>query len=205
MLLDEENEIWGPNLEMFKWTLGNPNVSDRVDNLYFTFLFVLRAVTKAGEFLKGDHYSTGDSNADEETRTLVARLVDMPELRSACPIPFDEGRLWKGDEGPELKQQLQISFHNITRIMDCVGCEKCKLWGKLQMLGLATALKVLFHDADCTTENVGDRLSHQPFILERNEVIALINLLERLSEGIETYRTLSIQLEERDRQQASSR
>lgn len=28
--------------------------------------------------------------------------------------------------------------------MDCVGCEKCRLWGKLQVLGMGTALKILF-------------------------------------------------------------
>ncbi|KAM3338624.1 hypothetical protein P3S68_030710 [Capsicum galapagoense] len=28
--------------------------------------------------------------------------------------------------------------------MECVGCEKCRLWGKLQVLGLGTALKILF-------------------------------------------------------------
>jgi len=50
-------------------------------------------------------------------------------------MPFDEGRLWKGDHAAELKRQLQETFQNITRVMDCVGCEKCKLWGKLQTLG----------------------------------------------------------------------
>ncbi len=50
-------------------------------------------------------------------------------------MPFDEGRLWKGENAAELKEQLQKTFQNITRIMDCVGCEKCKLWGKLQTLG----------------------------------------------------------------------
>ncbi len=38
----------------------------------------------------------------------------------------------------------QTAFHNITRLMDCVGCEKCKMHGKLNVLGIATALKVLF-------------------------------------------------------------
>lgn len=28
--------------------------------------------------------------------------------------------------------------------MDCVGCNKCQLWGKVQTTGLATALKILF-------------------------------------------------------------
>lgn len=28
--------------------------------------------------------------------------------------------------------------------MDCIGCDKCRLWGKVQTTGVATALKVLF-------------------------------------------------------------
>ena len=44
---------------------------------------------------------------------------------------------------------VQTAFHNITRIMDCVGCEKCKMWGKLQLLGIATSLKILFSAEDC--------------------------------------------------------
>lgn len=31
-----------------------------------------------------------------------------------------------------------------SAVMDCVGCEKCRLWGKLQVSGLGTALKILF-------------------------------------------------------------
>ena len=59
-------------------------------------------------------------------------------MRSACPVPFDEGRLWKGEDALALKRQLQVDFQNITAAMDCVGCDKCKLWGKLQLLGEAT-------------------------------------------------------------------
>jgi len=43
--------------------------------------------------------------------------------------------LWKGANAVELKRDLQKHFQNITLVMDCVGCEKCKLWGKLQILG----------------------------------------------------------------------
>lgn len=28
--------------------------------------------------------------------------------------------------------------------MDCVDCDKCRLWGKLQTHGIGTALKILF-------------------------------------------------------------
>lgn len=64
-------------------------------------------------------------------------------ISEACHMPFDEGRLWKGDGAAELKQQLQATFQNITRVMDCVGCEKCKLWGKLQTLGKLGAAHTL--------------------------------------------------------------
>jgi hypothetical protein len=62
--------------------------------------------------------------------------------------------------------------------MDCVGCEKCRLWGKLQILGLGTALKILF-----SVE--GQDSSAHKLDLQRNEVIALVNLLSRLSESLE--------------------
>jgi hypothetical protein len=51
-----------------------------------------------------------------------------------------------------------MHFRNISRIMDCVGCEKCKIHGKIQILGLGTALKILLEDRTCET-------------LQRNEII----------------------------------
>ena len=61
--------------------------------------------------------------------------VQNDALKAACPVPFDEGRLWKSDDSALLRAQLQQHFQNMTKAMDCVGCEKCKLWGKLQLLG----------------------------------------------------------------------
>lgn len=39
---------------------------------------------------------------------------------------------------------MALLLVSCSAIMDCVGCEKCRLWGKLQVLGLGTALKILF-------------------------------------------------------------
>jgi len=38
--------------------------------------------------------------------------------------------------------------------MDCVGCDKCRLWGKVQTTGVATALKVLFELDETALEYV---------------------------------------------------
>ncbi|KAJ7947332.1 endoplasmic reticulum oxidoreductin-1-like [Quillaja saponaria] len=174
-LLDEAKNMWGPNLTlMHDRVLRYP---DRVSNLYFTFLFVLRAVTKATDYLEQAEYDTGNPNEDLKTQSLMRQLLYNPKLQSACPLPFDEAKLWKGQSGPELKQKIQKEFRNISASMDCVGCEKCRLWGKLQVLGLGTALKILFSVDG--KENLGN-----PLQLQRNEVIALMNLLNRLSESV---------------------
>ncbi|XP_010275885.1 PREDICTED: endoplasmic reticulum oxidoreductin-1-like [Nelumbo nucifera] len=172
-LLDEATNQWGQNLEMmYDRVLRYP---ERVRNLYFTFLFVLRAVTKAADYLEQAEYDTGNPEEDLKTRSLLKQLLYNPKLQAACPLPFDEAKLWQDQSGSELKQQIQKQFRNISALMDCIGCEKCRLWGKLQVLGVGTALKILF--------SVDDKLN-QPLQLQRNEVIALVNLLNRLSESV---------------------
>ena len=192
-LIDPEKGIWGPNLNMFKWRMGNPNARPYVENLYFTYLFVLRAAVKAGPILSQTHYDTGSPQEDARTAVLMKQLVDSQALKHTCPIPFDEGRLWKDEGADALREELQVAFRNITRIMDCVGCEKCKMWAKLQLLGIATSLKILFSSEDCSGGS-GSGNGMPPLMLERNEVIALFNLLERLAASIELVRTLSLEL-----------
>lgn len=56
--------------------------------------------------------------------------------------------------------------------------------------GIATSLKVLFSAEDCS----GDQTAEPQLKLERNEVIAMLNLLERLAASIEVVREMSLQL-----------
>ncbi|GLI59262.1 hypothetical protein VaNZ11_001109 [Volvox africanus] len=201
-LINEERGLWGHNLTDFRKRLGTPELRDRVENLYFAYLFVLRAVMKAGPLLARYEYMTGLADEDATAAALMQQLIDLPELRSSCPMPFDEGRLWKGGDGLALREELRSAFVNITRIMDCVGCEKCKLWGKLQTLGVATALKVLFSSSDCSGA-LPTAPSLSTLVLERNEVIALVNLLERFSASIEYYRQLSAELQAQEGAEAA--
>ncbi|CAN1302376.1 Endoplasmic reticulum oxidoreductin-1 [Linum perenne] len=143
-LLDEDTNSWGENLTlMYDRVLRYP---ERVRNLYFTYLFVLRSVMKTASYLEQAEYDTGNPTEDLKTHSLIKQLLYNTKLEAACPLPFDEAKLWKGQRGPELKQKIQEQFRNISALMDCVGCEKCRLWGKLQVLGLGTALKILFSD-----------------------------------------------------------
>ncbi|KAJ0801504.1 putative endoplasmic reticulum oxidoreductin 1, ERO1-like superfamily [Helianthus annuus] len=178
-LLDEKTSERGANLQlMYDRVLNHP---ERVQNLYFTFLFVLGAITKAGPCLEEAQYDSGNRTKDLKVHSLIRKLLHNPKLQAVCPLSFDEAKLWQGQSGPEVKQQIQNQIRNISVLMGCVGCDTCRLWGKLQVLGLGTALKILFSVDD-------QKQPHQPMQLQlqRNEVIALMNLFNRLSESIKS-------------------
>ena len=64
---------WGPNINLFIRAVGaHP---DRLNNLYFTFLFLLRAVMKAGDYLSEYQYLTGNIEDDAQVTELIQRLV----------------------------------------------------------------------------------------------------------------------------------
>lgn len=164
----------------------------RLHNLYFAYLFVLRAVTKARRDLLDFDFDTGDPSDDARTRALVAALVDDSE---SCAVrrAFDDSLLFKPPDDPamtdleralaresveELRAEFLSKFHNISRIMDCVTCERCRLWGKLQILGLGTALKIFLMDGD--QAGIG--------ALQRNEVVALVNTLAQLAKSVDSVR-----------------
>lgn len=76
-LLDEKGlgVTWGKNLTDFQHRLGTTDVRERVQNLYFAYLFVLRAVVKAGPLLQRLDYFTGLEKEDARTQELIDRLV----------------------------------------------------------------------------------------------------------------------------------
>jgi hypothetical protein len=67
----------------------------------------------------------------------------------------------------ELREEFRSHFMNISRIMDCVGCDKCRLWGKLQTHGMGTALKILFADLPNSHYKASNGYQHVPFQLTR--------------------------------------
>ncbi|KAK7116874.1 hypothetical protein R3I94_023293, partial [Phoxinus phoxinus] len=88
-------------------------------------------------------------------------------------------------------EEFRLHFKNISRIMDCVGCSKCRLWGKLQTQGLGTALRILFSEKEI--KNLPENSPSIGFQLTRQEIVALINGFARLSTSIKelhNFRTL---------------
>lgn len=75
---------------------------------------------KAADYLEQAEYNTGNNTEDLKTQSLIKQLVSNPKLQVACPLPFDEAKLWQGQSGPELKYQIQKQFRNIRFLTDSV-------------------------------------------------------------------------------------
>ena len=186
---DKDKDRWCPNTALFVEKVGmHP---ERIHNLYFAYLFLLRAINKAGPELLAYDYDTGNPEDDERVRSAIKVLVRASSNATTaeqCHRAFDETGMFQprglaSDAAAEqaelhkLRQEFLVKFHNISRIMDCVGCEKCRLWGKVQVLGLGTAIKVVLGRPE-------DRTADGTLSFQRNEVIALINTVHQLAKSV---------------------
>lgn len=167
-----ECKEWGMNSSVARERVLDHK--DRLENLYAVFAILLRAVQKAGLAVttavpKQD--SLFSASLTEWTHTL---LPQVSTLAQSCPLTFDETSLFLGgeDAGPK-RIELQKRFKYLLQIMECVGCDRCRLWGTLQTIGIGTALKVLL-----------DESSSQAVSLSRQEAVALVHTLERFSSAL---------------------
>ena len=169
--LNQSTGTWGPNLQCYQDRLATH--PERISNLYFNYAILLRAVTKLRTYLKNYTFCSGDSVQDSSTRAAVLALTDAAGKQ---PRIFDENSMFQDPNDTQLKEDFRNRFRNVSALMDCVGCDKCRLWGKLQTVGYGTALKVLFeYDEMKNGENPP---------LRRTELVALVNTLDRVSNSL---------------------
>jgi hypothetical protein len=178
-------------VELFR---DNP---ERLKNLHFAYVVLLRALFKASPYIKELNLDIGAED-DFKVKKLVNLLIETNILKSCNHIfsAFDETLLFREDnmaafpkdltiEGRliSLKQQFKGVFRNITKLLDCVTCQKCKLHAKLGLLGIGTALKILL----CPNEK---QLELTCTSLAREEIVALFNTIGRWSEAIQTLQKM---------------
>lgn len=183
--LDSETGTFYPDLKTFMDRVGR--FSDRLLNIYFNYALVSQAVVRLSEILPLTEF-VQNGGADSESKFLSSdeiveqqqytELLDNIVPNLAANTLFDSSSLFNPENvAPELKNEFRARFKNVSAIMDCVGCDRCRMWGKLQTIGYGTALKILFESDD---EN---RLHLLKF--RRIELVGLFNTLDRLLKLIE--------------------
>ncbi|KAJ3342128.1 hypothetical protein HDU93_003344 [Gonapodya sp. JEL0774] len=144
-----------------------------IQNIYLDYVILVRAISKIAPYLEKYRFCADDGE-HEEVGKLVKEVVAKA---SECPSSFDEKGLF-ADGDKQLIRDIKDRFRNVSKIMDCVSCEKCRMWGKLQMTGLGTALKLLFSYGDNPAE----------YRFTRTEIVALFNTFHRYSSSIESIK-----------------
>ncbi|KAI2786059.1 Endoplasmic reticulum oxidoreductin-1 [Penicillium oxalicum] len=180
--LNQTTGEWHPNMQCYKDRLHQH--PERISNMYFNYALVSRAVAKLRKHLQNYTFCTSEPEQDFDTKQRVNQLT---EILSRPPQIFDERLMFQDPMAQGLKEDFRNRFRNVSRLMDCVGCDKCRLWGKLQVNGYGTALKVLFeYDETKNGENPP---------LRRTELVALVNTLGRISHSIAAARSFHEALE----------
>lgn len=171
--LDTKTGEWAPNLECFITRIAEH--PERLQNVYFDYVLLLRALSRLSTSKDNFSLRRGDSISDPVAAAQLDQLIN--DARN-CPTTFDEAQMFNGQnrESLELKTEFRQHFRNISTIMDCVGCDKCRLWGKLQVNGIGTALKLLFNRND---ESAGGEVR-----LQKSELVALVNAAHRIAESL---------------------
>ena len=125
---------WESNFEMFHDRVGK--FPERIQNMYLTYILLLRAVTKMKNKMKDVQLGVQEEDDARAKSFLNAFFNSLPKP----PKNFDS-KLFaiSSDQADHLK----ATFRNMAKLMDCVSCERCRLWGKIQIYGVGTALKIL--------------------------------------------------------------
>lgn len=175
---------WFHNTTCYRQRLHN--YPDRLSNLYFNYALVTRALSKLRRHLEHYTFCSGDPQEDTLTNEKVLQLTSTI---ASSPPTFDESLLFQTDLS--LKDDFKLRFRNVSRLMDCVGCDKCRLWGKVQTAGYGAALKILFEFDE--TKN-----GENPH-LRRTELVALVNTLGRIGHSLEALQWFRTAIAEEDR------
>lgn len=169
-----ENEIWrDPQKEFVRRLSPSGETPLAVENLYFYFMLLLTAASKAKRRLLSD-CASGKIDADTATElkaVLSSPLLDEPSVSVAFDKLHDHALNTSSD-----LWEARMRTRELVRIMNCVQCNKCRLHGKIATLGLSTALQIL-------VGRTGD--GEDPDRVHRVELAALMTSLHKASRAVD--------------------
>lgn len=154
------------------------NYPDRVNNLFSLYSMLVRAFDKSENLLRNFEIQSGNDKSDSQAKITLDQIYQSDAFKKLANTFTDDYDL-KKISNFDRKDELVLKFRNISLLIDCVSCEKCKLHGKLQMFGLATMLKILLDKNYANSQGKNVHLE-----LVRNEVVAFVNLFGKVAKSV---------------------
>ena len=164
---------WKSNDEKLgKVIVENPNW---VRDMQFAFVVMARSLFKIKNFLYDYSFSTGNATEDTLTRSLVRHLLDSSVLSSCESVVmsgFDESVLFSSQQA-SAATEFKKSFRQLSKLVNCVGCKRCKLHASVSLHGIGAGLKILLSPSSLVTAS-----------LSRDDIVALVNTVHKLSDSL---------------------
>jgi hypothetical protein len=178
-----EDEIWrDPKKEFARRMSHEGETPLAIENLYFCFMLLLSAASRSRDRLLEDCKSgkvSKDAVADLKA-VLATPLMNDKSVGVASQKVHDHAI--KDSDSVSALWEARMRCRELLRIMNCVQCNKCRLHGKISILGLTTALQILVG----RTGEGGD-----PNRVHRVELAALMTTLHKCSRAIQLCQEMS--------------
>ncbi|WBW73012.1 ER oxidoreductin Ero1a [Schizosaccharomyces osmophilus] len=172
---DTNRNRWTRNLECWLAKVGN--YPERIENIFFNYALLHQAFVRiADQLVEMENNSTSSFCPDNlaiDARTKLA-FDNLAFIAQQDRKVIMSSKFFADEESQKFKETFRKHFHDVSRIMDCVGCDKCRLWGKLQITGYGTALKLLFEPETQLND------------LRPSEIVALVNTFDRIAHSVQS-------------------
>jgi len=177
-----EDEQWRDPVAEFDRRLGPKGETPlALENMYFCYMLLLTAASKARERLLKDCDS---GKIDEDAANALRPILEHPLLDNpfvgAAYAKFHDHAVKDSDSVGAL-WEARMRSRELLRIMNCVQCNKCRLHGKISTMGLSTALQILVG----STGEGGDVTT-----VSRVELAALMETVDKFSRAIQTCKKM---------------
>ena len=127
----ETNQIFMNHTKYFE---GLGKYPERVKNLHLLYALTVRAVNRISEQLVYKDYTTGVCSQNDALTVLHVSTLLRQTLEMKCVGSFNESAFFATSD--RFQRELQLAemrdkFYNISRVFDCIGCDKCRFNGKV--------------------------------------------------------------------------
>ena len=169
----DESELWtDPKVEFDRRLGTGGEVPLAMENLYFLFMLLLTAVSKSSDRILQDcNNGRIEATVVDDLRALLeCKLFENSDIGIAAKKLQNHAL-----ESVSGLWEARMRARELTRIMNCVQCNKCRLHGKICTMGLSTAFQLL-------VGNKGE--GKDPKLIHRVELATLLTTLHKCSRAI---------------------
>jgi hypothetical protein len=167
-------EVWrDPKVEFDRRLGTNGETPMAMENLYFAYMLFLSAVAKAKGKLLADCQS---GKIDSAAAPILQGFLSLPILNDPAVEVAAKKLSDHALKSANSMWEARMRSRDLLRVMNCVQCNKCRLHGKLAMMGLSTALQIHLGRAG----EGGD-----PSRIHRVELAALLSTVYKLSLAVD--------------------